>query len=46
MKNTDWYCPNCQTYIVDERVTFEETCDVCGTDCEVHDENGNIINLQ
>jgi hypothetical protein len=38
----DWYCPNCETYIADSRVTFEECCDVCGTECEWRDEHGNI----
>ena len=38
----DWYCPECDSYLADTRVTFEGECDVCGTDCEWHDENGNI----
>jgi hypothetical protein len=32
----DWYCPNCKAYIVDERVTYEETCDMCGAPCQWH----------
>ena len=27
----DAYCPFCEAYIVDERVTFEEYCDRCKT---------------
>ena len=35
-KVSDWYCPTCKAYLVDERVTFEEYCDTCGTKCEIH----------
>lgn len=34
--NVDAYCPNCDDYICDERVTFEECCDVCNTPVEYH----------
>jgi hypothetical protein len=27
----DAYCQNCDEYIVNQRVTFEECCDKCGT---------------
>ena len=27
-----WYCPTCKEYLIPERVTYEETCDTCGTD--------------
>jgi len=33
-ENGDWYCPQCDTYLDGSRVTFEETCDTCGTDVE------------
>ena len=26
----EWYCPNCDMYLIPERVTFEETCVTCG----------------
>jgi hypothetical protein len=39
----DAFCPNCDTYIVNQRVTFEETCDTCNTPVEWHDENGNVL---
>ena len=34
MREVDAYCRECDAYICDERVTFEECCDVCGTDIE------------
>ena len=30
----DAYCPSCASYIVNQRVTFEERCDKCGTHVE------------
>lgn len=33
----DAYCPNCEAYIVNERVTYEECCDTCGADIEWHE---------
>ena len=35
-EEVDAYCPNCEVYIVNERVTFEETCDQCNTEIEWH----------
>jgi len=32
----DAYCKDCDAYICDERVTFEECCDTCGTPIEYH----------
>jgi hypothetical protein len=32
----DAYCPQCCVYICDQRVTFEECCDNCGTLVEYH----------
>ena len=32
----DWYCPKCKAYIVDQKVTYEETCDTCGAPCQWH----------
>ena len=34
----DAYCPGCDAYICDERVTFEECCDTCGTPVEYHEQ--------
>jgi len=34
-KKVDWYCPSCESYVSSERVTFEETHDVCGSHVEV-----------
>ena len=31
----DWYCKNCG-YIIDQRVTHDETCDQCHTPVEWH----------
>jgi hypothetical protein len=36
-ETADAYCPNCEAYIVNERVTYEECCDTCGTDIEWHE---------
>jgi uncharacterized protein (DUF983 family) len=36
-ETADAYCPNCDAYIVNERVTYEECCDTCGTDVEWHE---------
>ena len=27
----DWYCETCDFYLSPSRVTFQETCDTCGT---------------
>lgn len=32
----DAYCPQCEQYIVNERVTFGECCDTCGTPVQWH----------
>lgn len=37
----DAYCPNCEAYIVNERVTFEECCDNCGAEIEWHSKTKN-----
>jgi predicted amidophosphoribosyltransferase len=34
----DAYCPECDANICDERVTFEECCDTCGTPIEYHEQ--------
>ena len=31
----EWYCPECDLFLIPERVTFEETCVACGSDVEV-----------
>lgn len=31
----EWYCPQCDAYLCNEQVTFEETHQKCGTPCEV-----------
>lgn len=36
-ETADAYCPNCEAYIVNERVTYEECCDTCGTKIEWHE---------
>jgi uncharacterized protein (DUF983 family) len=36
-ETADAYCPNCEAYIVNQRVTYEECCDTCGTDVEWHE---------
>ena len=36
-ETADAYCPNCEFYIVNERVTYEECCDNCGTKIEWHE---------
>ena len=36
-ETADAYCPNCDAYIVNERVTYEECCDTCGTKIEWHE---------
>lgn len=36
-ETADAYCPNCGVYIVNERVTYEECCDNCGTEIEWHE---------
>jgi len=33
----DAYCPNCEAYIINERVTYEECCDNCGANIEWHE---------
>ena len=33
-KTADAYCPHCEAYIVNERVTYEGCCDNCGTEIE------------
>jgi hypothetical protein len=38
----DAYCPECETYICDERVTFEECCDTCGTHIEYHTKDTEV----
>jgi hypothetical protein len=40
----DAYCPECETYICDERVTFEECCDTCGTHIEYHTKHTEVTN--
>jgi hypothetical protein len=40
----DAYCPECETYICDERVTFEECCDTCGTHIEYHTKHTEVRN--
>jgi uncharacterized protein (DUF983 family) len=30
----DAYCPECEDYICWQRVTYEETCDKCGSEVE------------
>jgi hypothetical protein len=35
-ETADAYCPNCEAYIVNERVTYEECCDNCETEIEWH----------
>ena len=37
-EKVDADCPECEDYIVNERVTFEECCDTCGTEIEWHGE--------
>jgi hypothetical protein len=32
----DAYCPQCCIYICDQRITFEECCDDCGTPVTYH----------
>ncbi len=32
----DWFCPSCDAYLSNSRVTFEENCDTCGTAVEFH----------
>jgi len=39
--SVDAYCSECDAYICDERVTFEECCDVCGTPIEYYNETFN-----
>jgi hypothetical protein len=34
----DAYCPECDANICDERVTFEECCNTCGTPIEYHEQ--------
>lgn len=36
-ETADAYCPDCDAYIVNERVTYEECCDTCGTEIEWHE---------
>lgn len=36
-ETADAYCPECDDYIVNERVTYEECCDTCGTEIEWHE---------
>ena len=36
-ETADAYCPNCEAYIVNERVTYEECCDNCGIEIEWHE---------
>jgi uncharacterized protein (DUF983 family) len=36
-ETADAYCPNCEAYIVNQRVTYEECCDTCGNDVEWHE---------
>jgi len=36
-ETADAYCPNCEAYIVNERVTYDECCDNCGTYIEWHE---------
>lgn len=36
-KIKDWYCPTCQSYVSPERVTNDETHDVCGTSVDIID---------
>ncbi len=36
-ETADAYCPSCGDYIVNERVTYEECCDTCGTEIEWHE---------
>lgn len=36
-ETADAYCPNCEAYIVNERVTFDECCDKCGEEIEWHE---------
>jgi hypothetical protein len=36
-ETADAYCPNCEAYIVNERVTYEECCDNCGTEIDWHE---------
>jgi uncharacterized protein (DUF983 family) len=36
-ETADAYCPNCKAYIVNERVTYEECCDNCGTEIDWHE---------
>lgn len=36
-ETADAYCPNCEAYIVNERVTYDECCDNCGTEIEWHE---------
>jgi uncharacterized protein (DUF983 family) len=36
-ETADAYCPECGDYIVNERVTYEECCDSCGTEIEWHE---------
>lgn len=28
----DWYCPECKIELCGQNVTFEERCDLCGTE--------------
>ena len=36
-ETADAYCPECNEYIVNERVTYDECCDNCGTQIEWHE---------
>ena len=36
-ETADAYCPNCEAYIVNERVTYDECCDNCETEIEWHE---------
>lgn len=36
-ETADAFCPECNAYIVNERVTYDECCDTCGTEVEWHE---------
>jgi len=41
----EWYCFNCDLFLIPERVTFEKTCDTCGSGVKIIEREGGLMKI-